>query len=298
MDLKKALNKDRVIKALIGMSVKAFKNLSAGFYGRVKESFQSERKVNIERGRPRKLRTGEELLFFILFYLKCYPTFDLLGCIFNLSASEACRCVHWLMPALKKHLKKELVLPARRISSLAEFFRLYPGVQSVFIDGTERPIRRPQSSERQKKYYSGKKKRHTVKNIIMNDEKKRVLVVTETEEGKKHDKTAFLESGSLEHIPEEAAIVVDLGFQGIEKEKGRQRVIIPHKKPKKRELPEELKAENTTIARKRVVSEHTISAIKRYGAVSHIYRNHKPNFEDDVMLAACGLWNYYLKSAS
>jgi hypothetical protein len=297
MNLKKALKNDRVIRALIGMKVKAFWKLSEGFYRVVKEVFQSERKVNLERGRPWKLRTGEEMLFFILFYMKCYPTFDLVGCIFEISASEACRWVHWLMPALKRHLKEELVLPERRISSLEEFFRLWPVIQSVFIDGTERPIRRPIQAERQKKYYSGKKKRHTVKNIVINDKKKRVLVVTKTEEGKKHDKTAFLESGTLEHIPEEVAIVVDLGFQGIENEKGRQRIVIPHKKPRKRELPEELQAANTTIARKRVVSEHTISAIKRYGVVSHIYRNRRLHFEDDVMLAACGLWNYYLKTA-
>jgi hypothetical protein len=297
MDLKKALQNDRVIRALIGMKVKAFRELSEGFYEIVKEVFREEREVNIDRGRPRKLKTGEEMLFFILLYMKCYPTFDLLGWMFELSASEACRWVHWLMPALKKHLGKELVLPERRISSVEEFFRMYPGVGRVFIDGTERTIQRPKSSERQKEYYSGKKKRHTVKNIVINDEKKRVLVVTETVEGKKHDKTAFLESGSLEHMPEEVAAVFDLGFQGIEKEKKGQKIVIPHKKPRGKELPEELKAENTAIARQRIVSEHTISAIKRYGAVSRVYRNHRPRFEDDLMLAACGLWNYYLKSA-
>jgi hypothetical protein len=297
MDLKKALKTDRIIRALIGMKVKAFRELSEGFYRVVKEVFRKEREINPGRGRPWKLRRGEEMLFFILFYMKCYPTFDLLGCIFEISGSEACRWVHWLTPALKKHLQEELVLPERKVRSLKEFFRLYPALGSIFIDGTERPILRPQSSERQKKYYSGKKKRHTVKNIVINDAQKRILAVTETVEGKKHDKTAFLESGTLEHIPEEVAIVVDLGFHGIENEKGRRRIIIPHKKPRKRELPEELKAENATIARKRVVSEHTISAIKRYGAVSPIYRNRKSHFEDDVMLAACGLWNYYLKTA-
>lgn len=297
MDLIKALRNNRIIKALSGLDVKSFYALAEGFQKTVEKTFRSERRVDIKLGRRWKLRTGAEMLFFILFYMKCYPTFDLAGVFFNISASEACRWVHWLMPALTKHLGKELVLPERRIGTIEEFFRLYPRIRTVFIDGTERQINRPGSYERQKEYYSGKKKRHMVKNIVINDDKKRVLVVTETVEGKKHDKSALDESELLKALPDKTTVVVDLGFQGIAKENERLTTVIPAKKPKKKELTEKQKRKNKKIARKRVVSEHTISGIKRYGAVSRIYRNHKAYFEDAVMLAACGLWNFYLKVA-
>jgi hypothetical protein len=35
----------------------------------------------------------------------------------------------------------------------------------VIIDGTERPVERPQNKEEQKEKYSGEKKAHTVKSI-------------------------------------------------------------------------------------------------------------------------------------
>ncbi len=56
-------------------------------------------------------------------------------------------------------LGKEFLLPKRKISSLEEFFELFPVAKEVFIDSTERPRRRPKDAEKQKKhYYSGKKK--------------------------------------------------------------------------------------------------------------------------------------------
>ena len=57
-----------------------------------------------------------------------------------------------------------------------------------FLDGTERPIRRPKHPARQKQFYSGKKKRHTVKNNVITDRDGRVLYVSGTVEGKKADK--------------------------------------------------------------------------------------------------------------
>ena len=47
------------------------------------------------------------------------------------------------MPILEEALGRHCVLPARKISSVKEFKRLYPGVQEVILDGAERPIQRP-----------------------------------------------------------------------------------------------------------------------------------------------------------
>ncbi|AKV67160.1 hypothetical protein VL20_2036 [Microcystis panniformis FACHB-1757] len=37
--------------------------------------------------------------------------------------------------------------------------------------------------------------------------------------------------------------------------------------------------------------------MKRYRAVSDIYRNRVANFDDQLILTACGLWNFYLAAA-
>jgi len=44
---------------------------------------------------------------------------------------------------------------------MKEFVEKFPFVKKVILDGTERPVQRPQDNEKQKEYYSGKKKRHT-----------------------------------------------------------------------------------------------------------------------------------------
>ena len=39
------------------------------------------------------------------------------------------------------------------------------------------------------------------------------------------------------------------------------------------------------------------AGIKRYNAVSAIYRNRVPDFDDRLMLTSAGLWNFYLEAA-
>ena len=72
---------------------------------------------------------------------------------------------------------------------------------------------------------------------------------------------------------------------------------MPKKKPCGGELSVEEKEKNKEKSGRRILSEHAIGGAKRYGIVSDIYRNHRRGFDDDVMMVACGLWNYYLKTA-
>ena len=229
--------------------------------------------------------------------MKCYPTFEEGGLFFEVHKSSCCRWVQWFLPALQEILGKELVLPERKISDPQEFFRLFPEVQAVFIDATERPIQRPKDQERQKANYSGKKKRHTRKNIVVNDENKRILIVTETEEGKKHDFKIYKDDGIGDALPEDIPCFVDTGFQGIETESPKLTVVMPKKKPRGGELSVEEKVSNKETSRRRILSEHAIGGVKRYGIVSDVYRNHRRGLDDEVMMVACGLWNYYLKTA-
>ena len=73
-------------------------------------------------------------------------------------------------------------------------------------------------------------------------------------------------------------------------------VQIPHKKPKDGELTKDQKQENRVISGIRIIVEHAIGGMKRFGAASQIVRNRKG--QDDQMMAICaGLWNFHLQNA-
>lgn len=297
--LKRAMKSKRLIKALIGLGKNEFSRLLQKF----EEVLEGANNTNIERkrqpggGRKHTLIGAEEKLFYILFYLKSYPTFDVAGFIFDVDRAQTCRWTHKLLPRLEEALGKEAVLPVRQIHSIEEFTALLSGAKDVFIDATERPIQRPGQDETQKEYYSGKKKRHTLKNIIISNENRKVLMLSETKAGKQHDYSIGKEEEVFSYIPKGVAVWVDLGFQGIKTDYPFLIVVIPHKKPPHGELSEELKAENRIIAGIRIIAEHTIAGIKRLKAVTDPYRNHKPSVADKFILLACGIWNFHLKLA-
>ncbi|GAH11795.1 unnamed protein product, partial [marine sediment metagenome] len=184
------------------------KMLAVRFGLNLRGIFEKYRNVSLDLGRNFILESAEEKLFFILFYMKCYPTFDVAGFHFDVDRSSCCRWVQWFLPVLQETLGRELVLPERKVSDPEEFLRLFPEVEGIFVDATERPIQRPKDNKRQKENYSGKKKRHTRKNIVVNDEKKRILIVTETEEGKKHDFRIYKEEGIGDAIPDDIPVYV------------------------------------------------------------------------------------------
>ena len=246
-------------------------------------------------GRKAKLGSPQEKLFFILFYFKCYPTFDLAGILFDLDRSQTNRWMHRLHPILEEALNQKMVLPMRQVRSVEEFIERFPKVKEVIIDGTERPIQRPTDQEKQKLNYSGKKNRHTRKHLAGVTREKQVLVLSKAREGKLHDKKFHDEEDIAGGIPEEIPILFDLGFQGVQKQY--VNIYLPHKKPKGRELTTEQKQENKQLSKKRVLCENAFAGVKRYNAIAHIYRNRVPDFDDKLMLTACGLWNFYLIAA-
>jgi len=142
---------DRALRATIGLSASEFNQLAQSFGPEIEKEGWRRYEMGFEQGnrerqpgggRKGNLENSAEKLFFILFYFKCYPTFDVLGLFFNLYRSNACRNVHKLTPILEKVLGKKMALPKRRINSLEELFGLFPGAKDIFIDGTESPIQR------------------------------------------------------------------------------------------------------------------------------------------------------------
>jgi hypothetical protein len=188
-----------------------------------------------------------------------------------------------------------IAIPVRKLNRIEEFIERFPEVKEVMIDGTERPIQRPDEPERQKQNYSGKKKRHTRKHLAAVAPNKEVLVLTIAREGKLHDKRFHDEEDMIGSIPDEIPVLVDSGFQGVQKQY--VNIELPHKKPKGGELTPVQKQENKDLSSRRVVCENAFAGVKRYNAVAAIDRNRVTDFDDRLMLTACGLWNFYLKAA-
>ena len=158
----KNLNIDRTTKAMIGMSRKKFDELVPVFIASY-HAIQEERLKNKEikclpkGGFRGALDTHEKQLFFLLFYLKTYPTFDVIGFLFDLSAGHAHDAVKTHMPILKKSLETLNVYPKRAFESVEDFTQAIEKYEQIIIDGVEVPCVRPSEKDRQKDHYSGKK---------------------------------------------------------------------------------------------------------------------------------------------
>ena len=296
LNITRTLKQNRLLRALTGLNSKAFQSLLLTFTQVYEQTLRDKpRQRSVGGGRKARLRTFEHKLFYILFYLKCYPTFDLAGILFDIDRSQAHHWAHRLQPILEAALGEKKALPERQINSVQAFIERFPGVERVVMDGTERPIKRPTDSEKQKLNYSGKKKRHTRKHLAAVNQNKQVLVLSQAREVKLHDKKFHDEEKLIGNIPAEIPIQVDTGFQGIQHQY--ENICIPHKKPKGGELSEQQKSDNRKLSQSRVVCENAFAGVKRYGVVSQIYRNHKHDFDDKLMLTASGLWNLYLMAA-
>jgi len=191
LNIDRALENERLLRALTGLNRNAFDKLCEVFevvYQEQLERDPNPRKRAKGGGRKVRLQSIEAKLFFILFYFKCYPTFDVLGLLFELERGRSNRWVHRLQGLLETALGKKMVLPERKIESIEQFLQCFPEVKVVIVDGTERPVQRPKDAQKQKECYSGKKKRHTRKHITGTTRQKRVIVLTKARDGKIHDK--------------------------------------------------------------------------------------------------------------
>lgn len=296
LEINRATKNNRLMKGLTGLSIKEFEILSLNFSRILYESkIRKDRKRAIGAGPIGKLIDDASKLFFILFYLKIYPTCDLGGFVFGVDRSRICRWANQFMPILEKALGRSVRLPKRQISSVEELLKYFPEAEDLFIDGTERRTQRPKNPKTNRKRYSGKKKAHTRKNTIICNEKKEILLVSKTKDGKIHDLTQLKKSGLIDYLPPGITLWVDKGYKGITKYlKHNNAVMIPHKKSKKHPLTLQQKSDNAVISGIRAVIEHAIGGIKRFGSMSNIYRN--KHGQDDQMIYLCAsLWNFHLQ---
>ena len=279
------------MRALTGLDGPAFLQLEKRFARVLAEATAA----HTREGQPRQRAAGagpkgtlpgpRRQLFFILFYLKAYPIQDVMGYLFGLSQPQVCARVAQLLPLLQTLLRAEL--PARRGRQLDEVLANLPEVNEVLIDGTERPLARPQHKGRRDRHYSGRRKRCTLKNVVVTAGG-RVVLLTATAPGRRHDKREA-DTARL-RLSQRMRVLGDSGFQGYQA--GAARVCTPRKKPRGRVLHWRHRRANRVLARQRVPVEHALASVKRLGILRQPLRARRKTTADEVMLLGCALHNY------
>lgn len=95
-------------------------------------------------------------------------------------------------------------------------------------------------------------------------------------------------------------VLVDSGYLGIQSDYRGDRIKVPTKKPRKSaknpnpRLSDEQKAANKALSQVRIFVENAIGGMKRYNILVQCFRNHKEQFEDEVIGICAGLWNLTL----
>jgi len=291
-------NKPAMVKCLTGLTLEGFMGLLPAF----EVAYTTDlAKRDAQRSSPRQREPGAgqkgalpevaDKLVFILFYFRLYPVQLAQGFFFGMGQPQANAWIHRLSSVVQAALGYDLHLPARTPKDIKAVLETCPGLEFI-IDGTARPIRRPQNKARQKANYSGKKKRHTLKNNVITDKATgRIVGLSPTVEGKRHDKK-LADEQQLD-FPEGSKLWKDTGFQGYEPKN--TQTFQPTKTPKGGDLAPEEKSRNRTISQERIAIEHTLSGVKVFRIVHDVFRNVRDGFDDLAMEIACGLHNFRLE---
>lgn len=300
------VHNERQFRALTGVSQKEFDRLLPEFTQCLESTqqqryrqHQTQRRRRPGGGRKGALFLPELKLFFLLFYLKNYPTFDVLGSLLNISPSKAEEQVIKLIPILKEVEQHLHVLPHRHFKPTQNNDQTTENINKIMIDATERPCCRPQHGRRQKNYYRGKKHAHTLKNTVVATVHGGIDAIGPTAPGRRHDYALLKEELNPEQPGlSSVEVYVDLGYQGIEKDYPKlHKIHIPHKKPRKSEanpnptLTPKQKKENRAISRVRVAVEHLMGDLKNFQILTGNFRNPIANLADQVILVVAGLCN-------
>ena len=156
---------DREYRAIIGISKEQFRKLTVIFSeceqrlkNQAYEQFVQMYDRKPTAGGSPKFKTPSERLFFTLYYLKTYPTFDVLGFVFNCKGKTAHENLYKFLPILELALDELNVLPKRKFDTVDQFLDFIKENEDILIDATERIHHRKKDFEEQKQYYNGKKK--------------------------------------------------------------------------------------------------------------------------------------------
>jgi hypothetical protein len=270
--------KPLLFKSFTGLSISEFDVISREIESRYEEHERKRlskrrRQRDVGAGRPFKLKVKERFLMLLVYY-RLYITYTLSGFLFDLDQSNICRDMSIIEPLVKRciPLPKKLYKRTRRLRTIDEVEEEYfPGFKA-FIDSSEQEIPRPKNKRKRKSYYSGKKKKHTIKTQYMVNSEGIILHKTGHDHGRIHDYEIFKNKHPT--TPLQVESVFDLGYLGVQNDFPSVKSVLPfRKKRKKGELSDEEKKHNRKHSKLRVIVEHTVSRIKKFGIMGTKFRN-------------------------
>lgn len=242
---------------------------------------QRERKRALGQGRKYKLSPIEDKLLFILLFYRYYLTDELMGYLFGIHPSNACRLRIKMEPlvekaadpSLRQSIRHRISPDGKKVSTLEELLVVCPGFAEVVTDATEQQRRRPKKRI-QKKYYSGKKKRHTIKTQITINTKGKILMVSKSYPGRTHDYNIFKQENTAKKLPTKSVHYGDSGYDGAPNDYPEHTIIIPVKKRRNHStLSLSEKRFNRKHSRIRILVEHVLSRMKKYQILAQVYRH-------------------------
>ena len=251
----------------------------------------------------------EHDLLVLLYYLRHYPSYELLAFHLNQHMEQVVKLINKTFKLLHKTLKELGVLPSRNYENAQALAEDIAGRGvHVLVDVTERRVHRHKNYEAQKADYSGKKKAHTVKNTIFCTLDLYIFYLGVTFSGANHDFNPDSYREFKEEFGEDQAwfekleLWLDLGYQGVRKRYGKQalEIHIPIKKPRKSKknpnpkLSDVQKQHNKEVSSIRIRVEHAIGKIKIFKILSDVFRGKKMGWDDELIEVVVGIHNFKL----
>ena len=284
-----------VFRAMTGISVPEYRHIVTELEGTYaaaerRRLARPDRRRAIGGGRRFLLSLADQVLLTIV-WLRQYPTFPVLGYLFGLDDRPASRIVARILPLLEAAGRDSMRLPdpgPHHRRDLPQLLKNTPGLL-VLVDTFEQRVQRPTDHEAQKAWYSGKKQCHTIKSqIAVEEETGRIVDVGDSVPGPMADITVLKASGLRERLPPGTGLLGDSAYQGLGTL--HPEGYSPRKKPKGQPRPDEDRAYNRAIARRRITVEHGIGRLRRVAALTTRDRQHRTGHTGRVC-AVVGLVN-------
>jgi DDE superfamily endonuclease/Helix-turn-helix of DDE superfamily endonuclease len=276
MSYRRLCKKPLLFRSLTGLTVPEFDQISSEIGSKYEEYerrrlSKRKRKRDVGAGRPFKLKPRERLLMLLVYY-RLYITYALSGFLFDLDQSNVFRDLTILESLLKEciPLPKKIYKRTKRLRTIDEVEQYFPAFKA-FIDSTEQEIPRPKNKRKRKSYYSGRKRKHTVKTQLMVNTEGLILHKTGHRNGRKHDYDIYKHNHPI--TPSQVDNIVDLGYLGIEKDFPTVKSVLPIRKKKNTLLSNDDMRCNKNHSRLRIIVEHTICKIKKFGIMGTKFRN-------------------------
>ena len=324
-----ASRRPAAFKSMFGFSVAAFDALFLEFTPAHQHRLaQSE--VTRKHALPRQRRVGagrkfrhdlRDRLLLALFWLRVYPTLEVVGFFFSLDKTSAEDNLKDILAPLEAMTSFALEHPdktRRKLRTVQQVMDAFPDVAVVIdakeqrlpvvIDAKEQRLQRPKNPKTspsreeeetghaananvQKPYYSGKKKCHTLKTQIGVRPDGTIVAVSESVPGgANHDLTLLRQSGLLDRLDTGEAAMMDKGYDGITHDYPATTLYLPFKARRNHPLTDEQKAYNRFLSKYRIVVEHPHAQLNVFEVLAQTYRQCRHKHSQIVRIVA-GLVN-------